>query len=147
MTVHQRVAHGEVLGQTHQSVVDGGVAVGVVPAQHVAHAGGGLLKRLVAGQPVLVHGVEDAPVYGLQTVPHVRQGTAYNDAHGVFDIGFFHLRNQRRGDNHLIRVADLFRVVVWFLRHNKSPNPLFWVLWEGSPLNNPNSPHTVRFSQ
>ena len=44
VAVHQHIAHGEILCQTHQSVVDGGVAVGVIPAQHVAHAGGGLLK-------------------------------------------------------------------------------------------------------
>ena len=45
VAVHQGVAHGEVLGQTDQGVVDGLVAVGVVAAQHVAHAGGEMCIR------------------------------------------------------------------------------------------------------
>ena len=72
VAVHQHIAHGEILRQTHQRVVHGGVAVGVIPAQHIAHAGGGFLEGLVAGQVILVHGVQDTPVHGLQAVPHVR---------------------------------------------------------------------------
>ena len=49
VAVHQHVAHGEILGQADQGVVNRGVAVGMVPAQHVAHAGSRLLKRLVRG--------------------------------------------------------------------------------------------------
>ena len=50
VALHQGVAHGEVLGQADQGVVDAGVPVGVVLAQHVAHAGGRLLEGLVVGQ-------------------------------------------------------------------------------------------------
>ena len=49
VAIHQHIAHGEVLCQTYQRVIHGGVAVGVIPAQHVAHAGSRLLKRLVRG--------------------------------------------------------------------------------------------------
>ena len=118
VAVHQHIAHGEVLCQTHQRVVHGGVAVGVIPAQHVAHAGGGLLKGLVRGQVVLVHGVEDAPVHGLQAVPHVGQRPAHNDAHGIFNIGFLHLRHQRGLHNVLVRIPDLLRIVLGFLTHS-----------------------------
>ena len=76
VAVDQHVAHGEVLRQTHQRVVHRRVAVGMIPAQHVADAGGGLFERLVRGQAVLVHGVEDAAVDGLQAVAHIRQRTA-----------------------------------------------------------------------
>ena len=31
----------------------------------------------------------------LQAIPHVGQGPAHNDGHGIFDIGLLHLRNQR----------------------------------------------------
>ena len=65
VALHQRVAHGEVLGHAHHGVVDRRVAVGMVAAQHVAHAGGGLLEGLVGGQAVLIQGIEDAPVHGL----------------------------------------------------------------------------------
>ena len=34
VAVHQRVAHGEVLRQTHHGVIDRSVAVGMVPSQH-----------------------------------------------------------------------------------------------------------------
>ena len=117
VAVHQHIAHGEILCQTHQSVVDGGVAVGVIPAQHVAHAGGGLLKGAVAGEVVLVHGVENTPVDGLQTVPHVGQRPAHDNGHGVFDVGLLHLRHQRALDNVLVREADLLGIVLGFLTH------------------------------
>ena len=117
VAVHQHIAHGEILGQAHQGVIHGRVAVGVIPAQHVAHAGGGLLEGAVRGQIVLVHGVENAPVHGLQSVPHVGQGPAHDHGHGVFDIGFFHLRHQGPLHNVLVRVPQLLRVVLWFFAH------------------------------
>ena len=92
--------------------------MGVVPAQHVAHAGGGLLKGAVMGQIVLIHGVEDAAVDRLQAVPHVGERTAHNDAHGVLNVGFLHLRHKGRGDDMLFRIADLFRIVTGFFSHN-----------------------------
>jgi hypothetical protein len=110
----QGIAHGEVLGQTDHGVVYGGVAVGVIPAQHVAHAGGGLLQGLVIGQVVLVHGIQDTPVHGLETVPHVGQRPVDDDRHGVFDKGAFHLLDQFTLYNFLIRVSDLLRIVVFF---------------------------------
>ena len=39
VAVDERIAHGEVLRQTHQRVVDRRVAVRMIPAQHVADAG------------------------------------------------------------------------------------------------------------
>src|SRR3989304_2221219 len=43
LAVHQRVAHGEVLGQAHHRLIDGAVAVGVVLAQDLADDTGALL--------------------------------------------------------------------------------------------------------
>ena len=102
MAVHQAVAHGEVLAQADQRVIDGLVAVGVVLTQHVAHAGGGFFKGLIAGQAAFVHGVEDAAVDRLQAVPDVRQGAADNDGHRVFDVRFLHLVFQIDVDDLLI---------------------------------------------
>ena len=39
VAVHQHIPHGEVLGQANQGVVNRLVSVGVVAAQHIAHAG------------------------------------------------------------------------------------------------------------
>ena len=65
VAVDEHFAHGKALGQADHRVVNGGVAVGVVTAQHVADAGGGLLKGLVGGQTVLIERIENAPVHGL----------------------------------------------------------------------------------
>ena len=94
--------------------------MGVVFAQHVAHAGGGLLEGLVVGQAALIHGVEDPAVDGLQAVPHVRQGPAHDDGHGVLDIGLLHLRHQGGDFDLLVRVPDLLRVVLGFFTHKLS---------------------------
>ena len=86
VAVDKRIAHGEILRQTHHRVVDRRVAVRMVPAQHVADACRRFLERLVGGQAVLVHGVENAPVDGLQTVAHIGQRAADNDGHRVVDV-------------------------------------------------------------
>ena len=114
VAVYQQVAGGKILGQADQCVVDRLVAVGVVAAQDVAHAGGGLFEGLVTGQVVLVHGVEDAAVDGLEAVTDVGQGAALDDGHGVLDEGLLHLRHQRGRGYLLIRVADFFRIVLGF---------------------------------
>ena len=117
VALHQHVAHGEVLGQTDQGVIHGLVAVGMVAAQHVADAGGGLLEGAVGGQIVLVHGVQDSAVDRLQAVTDIGQGPAHNNGHGIFNIGFLHFRNQRGVDNVLVRVTDLLRIVLRFFTH------------------------------
>ena len=94
VALHQRVAHGKLLGQTDHRVVDGRIPVGMVLAHHVAHAGGRLFKRFVGGQPALIHGVENPAVNGLQPVPHVGQGTAHDDAHGILLVALRHLPHQ-----------------------------------------------------
>ena len=120
VSVHQRIAHGKVLRQTDHCVIYGGISVGMIASQHVAHAGGGFLKGLVRGQVVLVHGVENAAVDRLHAVPHVRQGAPHNDAHGVLDVGLLHLRHQGRADDGLVRIPDLFGIILWFFTHRLS---------------------------
>ena len=135
VAVHQHIAHGEILGQTHQRVIDGGVTMGVIPAQHVAHAGGGLLEGLVAGQVILIHGVEDTPVHRLQAVAHVRQGAAHDNGHGVLDIGVLHLRHQRGFHDALIGKTDLLGIVLGFFGHSIVPllsNPDSRRIWRGA---------------
>ena len=117
MTVHQHIAHGEILGQTHQSIVYGSVTVRVIAAQHVTHAGGGLLERLVGCQVILVHGVEDAAMYGLKTVAHIGQSTSHDDTHGVLNVRLFHLRYQRRFYDMLLGVPDFFGIILGLFGH------------------------------
>ena len=103
LPVDQRQAHGEVLRQPHQRVVDRLVAMRMVFAHHVADDAGGFLVRLVRREAVLVHRVEDAPVHRLQAVAHVGQRPRHDHAHGVIEIAALHLfgdgddANVRRG--------------------------------------------------
>ena len=98
LTVHQRIADVEILCQTHHGVVYAAVAVGMVFAQHVAHDAGALAVGLVRGHAQLVHGIQNAPVDGLQTVAHVGQRTADDYGHGIADKGFLELMLKVGGD-------------------------------------------------
>ena len=89
LPVDQRVAHGEVLGQARQRVVDRLVAVRVIVAHRVADDLGALQKAAVRRQPQLVHGVKDAPVHGLQAVAHVGQRAVHDGRQRVGEVALF----------------------------------------------------------
>ena len=90
LAVHHRVAERKVLGHPDDGVVGGGIAVGMVLADHVADHAGRLLVRLVPVVPHVVHGIEAAPVHRLEAVPHVGERPADDDAHGVVHVGLLH---------------------------------------------------------
>ncbi len=89
LPVDQRVAHGEVLREARQRVVDRLVAVRVVVAHRVADDLGALQEAAVRRQPQLVHGVEDAPVHGLQAVAHVGQRAVHDGRQRVREVALF----------------------------------------------------------
>ena len=90
VAVHQGQTHGEGLGHVDHGLIDGAVPVGVVFAQAVAHDAGALSMGLVRGEPQLQHGVEDAPLDGLQAVLHPGQGPLQDDVLRVGDHGVVH---------------------------------------------------------
>ncbi len=65
LPVDQRVAHGKILGEARQRVINRLVAVRVIVAHGVADDLGALQKAAVRRQAQLVHGVQNAPVHGL----------------------------------------------------------------------------------
>ena len=89
LPVDQRVAHGEILREARQRVVDRLVAVRVIVAHGVADDLGALQKAAVRRQPQLVHGVEDAPVHGLQAVAHVGQRAVHDGRQRVRQVALF----------------------------------------------------------
>ena len=110
VTVHQRGADGEPLGQADHGLVDGGVTVRVVLADDLADRPRTLLVRAVGEDAGLVHGVQDAPVDGLQAVAHVRQGARRDDGHGVLDERLAHLvaeLGDLQGAAMLVRLAGV----------------------------------------
>ena len=110
--IHEHIAHGEILRQTDEGVINGRVAVRMVTTQDVADAGRGLLKRLVRGQIILIHCIQNAPVHGLQAVAHVGQGAPDNHGHGVFHIAGFHLMYKLAGHDRLIREHNILGLVI-----------------------------------
>jgi hypothetical protein len=92
LPVDHRVAQGEILRHANDGVVNGAVAVGVIFTDDVADDPGRLLVGLVPVVLEFVHGVQYATVHRLEAVAYIGQRTADDDAHGVIQIGFFHLR-------------------------------------------------------
>ncbi len=86
LALDQRVAGGEILRQAHQRVVDRGLAVRVVLADHVADHAGAFLEPGGRVQPQLVHGVDQPAVHRLQPVAHVRQGARHDGGQRVGEI-------------------------------------------------------------
>ena len=83
MGVDQGDGPGELLGQPHEGVVDGGIAVGVVLAHGVAHHPGALAMRPVGADSHVEHGVEDAALHRFQAVAGIGDGPGGDDRQGV----------------------------------------------------------------
>ena len=114
LAVDQRHAHGEILRQTHQRVIDRLIAVRMVFTDDVADGARRLVVRLVPLEAVLVHRVENAPMHGLEPVARIRQRPRHDHAHGVIEVGALHLVEDGNGTNigRLRRLAGgvIFRV-------------------------------------
>ena len=48
----------------------------------------------------------------LQTVTNIGQGTANDDAHGIFDIGLFHFVHQITLGNVLVGEQNILRLII-----------------------------------
>ena len=83
LAIHQRVAVAERLRHQHHGFVAGAVAVGVELTEHVTDGTRRLLVLGIGVQAQLAHGVDDAPLHGLQAVADMRQGTVHDHVHGV----------------------------------------------------------------
>ena len=91
LAIDQRVAQAELLRHTHHGVIDGGIVVGMILAQHFADDTGALLVGFVAGQPHIVHSIEDTSMHRFEAVAHVGQSAGDDDAHGIVKICGVHL--------------------------------------------------------
>ncbi len=102
--VHQGVADGEILGHAHQGIIQSRLPVGVILAQNLADDAGGFAVGLIRRTAHFQHGIENAPVHRLQTVPHIGQGPAHNYAHGIVqERALYFIVNGNRYDFVLIR--------------------------------------------
>ena len=69
----------------------------VVVAHDITDDTGGLRKVAIGAVAAVVHCVQDAAMYGLETIAHIGERTRNNDTHGVVEIGprHFHLQVDR----------------------------------------------------
>ena len=86
LAVNQRVARRKLLGETHEGVVDGLVAVGMVLADDITHHARRLLESLIRIEAELPHGIEYPPMDRLEAVPDVRQRARRDGRHRVSEI-------------------------------------------------------------
>ncbi len=91
LSVDQQIAHGEFLRHAHDGVVHRCIAVRMVFADDIADHARGFLVGLVPVVAQFAHGVQHAPVHGLQAVADVGQSAADDHAHRVIQVGFAHL--------------------------------------------------------
>ena len=90
LAVDEHGAHGEILRKAHHCVVNRRIAVRMVFTKHFAHDTGAFAEGLVGRHAQLVHRVEDAAVYRLEAVAHVRQRAVDDNRHGIGNETFFH---------------------------------------------------------
>ena len=88
--VDEGVAHDPVLGEAHESVVNGGVAVGVVVFKNLADDAGAFIEGAVVEQSLAKHRVEDAALDGLEAVAGVGEGAGHDHGHRILDVGRLH---------------------------------------------------------
>ena len=89
LAIDQRIADGEVLGQTGQGIVDGLVAMRMQIAHRLADNLGALAVRRLRIEVQPTHGKQDASVNGLQPVAHIRQSTAHDGGQRISKIALF----------------------------------------------------------
>ena len=108
VAIDERIAQREGLRQAHHGIVNTGIAVRMIPAQHITDDGRALAVGLIGGQAVLIGGKQNAAVNRLQSVPYIGQGTVHNDRHGVFQKALAHFVVQLHLDDPALIVQAVF---------------------------------------
>ena len=91
LSVHQWVTQRPFLCQTYQSTVNGRIAVRMVFTQYITHYSGRFLVFSIVSHSHIAHCEHYTALYGLHSVPCVRQRPCNDYAHCIVDIGLFHL--------------------------------------------------------
>ena len=86
LAVDQGIADGEILGEPHQRIVDGLVAMRVELAHHLADDAGAFGEALVGVEAKEPHGMHDAAMDRLQPVPHVGQRPVHDGRQRIGEI-------------------------------------------------------------
>ena len=117
VAVDQHVTHGKVLRKADHCVVDGSVAVRMVPAKDVADAGRRFFEGLVRSQAIFVHGVQNTPVNRLEAIAHVGKRSSDDDRHCVVNVRRLHLLHELGLYNRLFGEHDVLGLVIFLMCH------------------------------
>lgn len=74
VAIDERIAQREGLRQAHHGIVNTGIAVRMIPAQHITDDGRALAVGLIGGQAVLIGGKQNAAVNPASIRPVHRAG-------------------------------------------------------------------------
>ncbi len=99
LPLNQRVAQRKGLREADHRIVDGGIAMRVVLAQHLTHHAGGFLVRRVGPKPQLAHRPQQAAVDRFQPVAKIGQRTCGDRGQGIDEIPLGQRGLERRIDN------------------------------------------------
>ena len=91
LAMHHRLHTLEILRHDDQGVVDRGITVRMVLTHRITTDTRRLIGRAIVVCVQLVHIIEHAPLYRLQSVTDVRHRTRGDDRHRVIEVGFLHL--------------------------------------------------------
>ncbi len=86
LPVHQRIAHGKILRQTHHGIINGAVAMRVIFTDDVTHNTRRFFGRRFRLQVQLIHGIEHTAMHRLQPVAHVGQRARHDGRERVGKI-------------------------------------------------------------
>ena len=86
LSVHEQVAHAPRLCHAHEGVVDGGIAVRMVLAHHVAHDAGALVVAAVGTVAAVIHRVDHATVHRLHAVAHIGERTLHDHGQRIRQV-------------------------------------------------------------
>ena len=109
LAINQRIAQRKRLRHADHRVVNRGIAVGVIIAEHLTDYLGALHMLAVVQQSHVVHGVQNAAMHRLQAVAHIGQRAPDDDRHRVVEIRTPHLLFNVDGLNIFVGAAAVRR--------------------------------------
>ena len=105
LPLHQRIAQREILREAHHRVIDRGVAMRVILADHIAHHTRGFLERIGRIELQLPHRPQQPAMDRLQPVTQVRQRAGGDGRKGIDEVTLAERGIERGIDNRVERIG------------------------------------------
>ena len=86
LTIHQRIAHVEILRQAGHGIIDRRIAMGMIIAHHIAGNLRRFAKSAVGSQLQFAHCIKNAAVNRFQTISCIRQSAVHDRRKRIGEI-------------------------------------------------------------